>query len=235
MKRFIALLIILFFLVVSTVPAIAAATKGYASVAAWAEIAVNGRRHVEYTTNIDTSYAQTLWITVALSAVQDHPNGAVISVMVNCSGANDDWCMLGNQMRGVQTSTACTKSDVLVEAAATSTNIEVTDPGSAGNLDHHDKWIFIENTAAVANSEVVYLTDHDDATDDIDILLGLAHTQETSADIFTINGDGQTNSPVSFHGFTLPLDVKNIDIIIFNDDAACTIHTRAHITFASGL
>ena len=235
MKRFITLLITLLLSVAYTMPAFAAATKGYASVAAWAEIAANGRRHITYTSNIDTSYSQTLWITVALSAAQDHPNGAIITVMVNCSGANDDWYMLGSQMRGVQTSTACTKSDVLVEAAATSINIEVTDPGSAGNLDHHDKFIFIENTVAVANSEVVYLTDHDDATDDIDILLGLAHTQETSADIFTINGDGQANSPVSFHGFTLPLDVKNIDIIIFNDDAACTIHTQAHITFASGL
>jgi len=136
----------------SKVTGVSTLAKDVAEVDAWAEIAASATREGA-TVDISALYDVTLYIDCALSSTNAHASGTEIIVQVSSLTSGDaGWTNL--TAFGGPAATAI-KVDLGGDEAAGQTELTVTNPVTA-NLDLLGKWVFLENTATPANSEIVY-------------------------------------------------------------------------------
>lgn len=119
----------------------------------WTAIAAQG---ILETGAIDVSgaYEALLHIDCAISSTTAH-TGTEIRVQARSEAGLDEWSDLPSFVGPTGTAT---KSDFTSEEAAGQTILSITNP-TAGNLNHLGKFIFLEDTAAIAQCEIAYITD----------------------------------------------------------------------------
>jgi hypothetical protein len=104
--------------------------------------------------DVSTGYENTLHIDVALSATTAITAGMEIIVQVRKETALDEWTDLvrftGPIGTGVKSDFVGTANDI------GDTVLDVTDPAT-GCLDHLGKFIFLEDTATIAQCEIAFL------------------------------------------------------------------------------
>jgi len=179
----------------------------------WAQIAAAAiRLGAEFTFTDDLG--GVLEIFVAHDSVNAHANGAMLVVVVNdqTSGNDKGWIPL-ESFNGIRSTPAtAVKVDVDVECAATATQLKVASTGGGDEFETKMDRYFVKNNT-IANSEIV--RNNGFANDDyITLLRGLTNTQETTADVFNIVYSWLCRVPQEF---------RRAQVIIWNDDADCTI------------
>jgi len=101
------------------------------------------------------SWGTTLHIDLAQSSTTANTTGIEIIVQIRKEDALDEWTDLpGGRFIGI-TGTA-KKSDFFAQEAAGQTELTVTDPATGG-LDNIGKFIFLEDTATIAQCEIAFL------------------------------------------------------------------------------
>lgn len=179
----------------------------------WAQIAAAAiRKGAEFAFTDDLG--GVLEIFVAHDSVNAHANGASMVVEVNdqTSGNDEGWIAL-ESFNGIRSSGGtAVKVDVDVECAATATQLKVASTGAASEFETKMDRYFVKN-AVIANSEIVRNNGFVD-NDYITILDGLTNLQEVTADVFNI---------VESWLCRVPQEFRRARVIIWNDDADCTI------------
>ena len=139
---------------ISKITDISTLTKAVEAVDAWAEVAQGaGGIREGATVAVNPNYQTTLHIDACLSEAVAETAGATIYVEVSSNTTGDaDWTVLTSF--GGPTATA--ESEALsADEAAAQTILSVTNPTTA-NLDNPSRFIFFEDTASAANSEIVF-------------------------------------------------------------------------------
>lgn len=194
-----------------------ALTKSVAAVDEWAEVAQNAVRKGA-TTDVSGCYSAALHIDVALSSETAHTGSKIeVQVSSNTSG-NEDWSTL-TEFIG-PTGTANSENPSGSEAAG-QTVIEVA--STTGLYDDDEtRWIFIEDTGTVADSEMCLLVSHV-ADTSITIQDGLTNAKDTSDVIFDI---------ADTYVIDIPIWANRVSVIYDNtyDSDGATIHTRCRIS-----
>jgi len=207
-------------------------TKSVAAVDEWAEVAQNTIREGA-TVDVSGCYAATLHIYCCLSSATAHTGTEIIVQLSSNTSGDEDWTPLTKFIGPIGTAH---KIDLGGDEAAAQTVLTVTDPVT-NNLDHNGKFIFIEHTGTVANSEIVYQTTNSgDAGDTITILDGLTNAQTAAAsDFYDI--DHATNSAVGMYPIPLPMSANRVRVIYNNtyDADGATVHTNCRITKTTAL
>lgn len=104
--------------------------------------------------DLSAAYGATLHIDCAQSSTTANTTGIEIIVQVRKEATVDEWTDLVRFIG--PTNAAATKSDMVGTNNAAATVLGVTNPAT-GNLDHLGKFIFIEDTATIAQCEVAFL------------------------------------------------------------------------------
>lgn len=104
--------------------------------------------------DVSDCYEATLHIDCAISSTTAH-TGTEIIVQVRSEASLDEWTKLAVL---VGPSGTATKSDFAAEEAAGQTTLSITNP-TTGNLNHIGKFIFLQDTATVAQCEIAYITE----------------------------------------------------------------------------
>jgi len=204
-----------------------ALTKSVAAVDEWAEVAQNTVREGA-TTDVSGCHSAILHVDCCLSSATAHTGTEIIVEVSSNTSGDEDWTPLVRFIGPIGTAH---KVDLGGDEAAGQTVLSVTDPVT-NNLDHNGKFIFIEHTGTVANSEIVYQTTNSgDAGDTITILDGLTNAQ-TAADSDFYDIDHATNSAVGMYVVELPLSANRARTIYNNtyDADGSTVHTKCRIT-----
>lgn len=192
-----------------------ASTKTVAAVDEWAEVAQNAVREGA-TTDISTSYAAALHIDVALSSTTAH-TGTKISVQISSSATDEDWTTLTEFIGPIGTAA----SEVLsgVEAIG-QTVLEVA--STTGFVADETRWIFLEDTGTVADSEMLLLVS------------AVANTSVTVQDGLTVAKDG---SDILFniaenYIIELPFTASRVRVVYDNtyDSNGATVHTKCRVS-----
>jgi len=102
--------------------------------------------------DVSDSLSATLHIDVALSSVTAS-TGLEVIVQVRSEAALDEWTTLTRFIGPVGTGQ---KSDFAAQEVVGQTVLSVTDPAT-GDLDHVGKFIFLEDTATIAQCEIAWL------------------------------------------------------------------------------
>ena len=102
--------------------------------------------------DVSDCQAATLHIDVALTSTTAS-TGMEIIVQIRSEASLDEWSTLTRFIGPIGTGQ---KADFAGVEAAGQTTLSVTDPASA-DLDHIGKFIFLEDTGAVANCEIAWL------------------------------------------------------------------------------
>lgn len=108
------------------------------------------------TLDCSASRSTILHIDIAQSSVTANTTGIEIIVQGRKEDLLDEWtdiCRFNALSLG-----AATKSDFAAQEAAAQTILSVTNP-TAGNLDHVGKFIFLEDTATIAQCEMAFITE----------------------------------------------------------------------------
>lgn len=207
-------------------------TKSVAAVDAWAEVTAGTVREGA-TVDVSDCYDCQLHIDVCLAEAGAEAIGATIRVEVSSATSGDSfWSQL--TAFGGPTGTAF-KVDIAGDEAAGQTVISVTNPTTA-NLDHPGKYLFIENTATPANSEIVFqVSNEGDAGDTITILDGLTNAQAAAdGDIWEI--DSASASVVGQYVVALPSSTNRVRVLYDNIQATgMDVFSRCRISKVTGI
>ena len=193
-------------------------TKNGSQVEEWAQIAAAATRiGADIATPDDVGVL--LEITVCHDSANPHANGALVTVEVsgNTSG-DEDWSEL---IPGGYRSSGGTaeKDDVDIESSGMTLYIASTS-GFTTKMDRY----FVKNNT-IANSEIVRNNGY--AIDDyIQLVDSLTNTQQTSADIFSIVDQWIVRVPKEF---------RRARVLVWNDDADCTICSRTRRALATDI
>jgi len=202
-------------------------TKAVEAVDAWAEV-VAGTCREGAIKDISPNYETVLHIDVCLAEATAETAGCQILVQVSSDTSGDAaWSNL-TQLGG-PVGTAF-KTDIAADEAAGQTVLSVTNPTTA-NLDHPGKFLFIENTATPANSEIVFqVSNEGDAGDTITILDGLTNAQAAAdGDIWEI--DSATASVVAMFVISIPAGVSRVRVLYNNIQATgADVFTRCRLS-----
>lgn len=106
--------------------------------------------------DVSASWDSALHIDVCQSSVTANTTGIEIIVQGRKEDALDEWSTITRFV--VLALGAATKSDFAAQEAAGQTTLSVTNP-TAGNLDHLGKFIFLEDTVAIAQCEIAFITE----------------------------------------------------------------------------
>jgi hypothetical protein len=226
-KRILSFTIIALFLL----PCIAegALTKSTDVVDVFAEVTAGTAREGA-TYDLSTAYQATLCIDVCLSEAAAETAGGTIWVEISSNTTGDaDWEVLTSF--GGPTGTPF-KRDLSAEEAAGQTVLSTLDPVT-GNLNHHGKFLFIEDATA-ANSEIVFsVSDQGDAGDTITVLDGTTTTHADTGDIWSIDG---TASAVAQYVVNIPDTAYRVRVVYDNINATGTdFFSRARLTKITGI
>lgn len=102
--------------------------------------------------DVSAAYEATLHIDVALSSTTAS-TGLEIIVQIRSEASLDEWTTLTRLIGPAGTGV---KSDFAAQESAGETVLSVTNPAT-GKLDHVGKFIFLEDTATIAQCEIAYL------------------------------------------------------------------------------
>jgi hypothetical protein len=102
--------------------------------------------------DVSDAVSATLHIDVALSSTTAS-TGLEVIVQVRSEASLDEWSILTRFIGPVGTGQ---KSDFAAQEAAGQTTLDVTNPAT-GDLDHVGKFIFLEDTATIAQCEIAWL------------------------------------------------------------------------------
>lgn len=193
-------------------------TKSGAQVDEWAQIAAAAMR-IGADIAIPDDMGILLEITVCHDSANAHANGALVTVEVSSNTTGDeDWSELPGGIFRTTGGTA-EKDDVDVESSGVTLYITST----SGFITKNDRY-FVKN-ATIANSEVV--RNNGSATDDYIVLVdALTNTQQTTADIFSV---------VDQQVVSVPKEFRRARVLVWNDDADCTICTRTRKALATDI
>ncbi len=110
---------------------------------------------VQLSDDIDLAnvFASTIHIDVAMSSTTANTTGIEIIVQIRKEVTVDEWT---NLVRFIGPTGTAVKSDVATQTAAGETVLAVTNPAT-GKLDHVGKFIFLEDTATIAQCETAFL------------------------------------------------------------------------------
>lgn len=192
-----------------------ALTKSVAAVDEWEDVAQNTIREGAVV-DISSCYQAALHIYCCLSSITAHSGTEIIVEVSSASSGDEDWTPWARYLGPVGTAT---KVDLGEDEAAGQTVLTVIDPVT-NNIDINGKFIFLKNTATIANSEVAYQTSNSgDAGDTITVLDGLTNAQTAAnTDIYTV--DSPTVHAVSQNVIVLPNTASRVRVIYNN-----TYHT----------
>jgi hypothetical protein len=195
---------------------------------AWAEVAAASVREGA-AVDVSDAVAATLFIDTALSSTNAMGTAPEIIIEVSSASSGDDcWHKLAPVSGPTGTPN---KADFKNLEAAGQTVLDVTDPVT-NNLDYDGKYVFIEDTADVTKSEIVFQTAHGaDADDTVTVLDGTTNEHADTADMYTLDGAAPT-SAVAFYVATLPPCCR-ARVLVNNRDSDSTLHTRTRIAKAT--
>lgn len=233
MKKILYLILALLFI---SSNAQAALTKSVEAVDAWAEVAQGAGGFREGATiDVSPNYQTTLLIDACLSEAVAETAGATIFVEISSNTTGDaDWEVLTSF--GGPTGTA--ESEALsADEAAGQTVLSVLNP-TTNNLDNPARFIFFEDTASAANSEIIFqVTNEGDAGDTITVLDGLtnAHAAATSL-MWFIDSTTTYSNAVAQYVVSIPDTANRVRVIYDNTHStAADIFTRARLTKITGI
>ena len=106
--------------------------------------------------DVSTYYKATVYIDIAQSSTTANTTGIEIIVQVRKKATVNEWVDIHRFV--TLANAAASKSDCVgtPAGAAAATTLGVTNPAT-GNLDHVGKFIFIEDTATIAQCEIAFL------------------------------------------------------------------------------
>lgn len=107
--------------------------------------------------DVSASWDSIIAIDVCQSSTTANTTGIEIRVEGRKEDALDEWTDIVGAFR-VLAFGAATKSDFAAQEAAGQTTLSVTNP-TTGNLDHIGKYIFLEDTATIAQCEIAFLVE----------------------------------------------------------------------------
>lgn len=230
MRKLIPLILILFF--VQT--AYAVPTKSVSQVLEWTLIDSDDVQTTE-TITVTGNYAHILHIDCCLASTDAHEGTEIIVQISSEADVNDSWT---NWRRFVGPTGTATKSDC--NDASSGTTVYVTNPAT-GNLDHDGKFIFIYDTATIANSTIAYQVDNSGDAGDTITLLEAPNTTDTDCDIYTIDGNMEdgANSAVGTYAVELPISASYARVIFNNfydtDGTNANVCVRVRLSKVTGL
>lgn len=113
---------------------------------------------VVHSTEFDTSasWDSIIAVDVCQSSTDANTTGIEIIVQGRKEDSVDEWEVITKV--NVLALGVATKSDFAAQEAAAQTTLSVTDP-TTGNLDHLGKFIFLEDTATINNSEIAFIVE----------------------------------------------------------------------------
>ena len=194
--------------------------KATASVDEWAQVAAAAIREGA-AIDVSVAYEGILHIVIAHDSINAHALGAKITVETRAGDGDEDWREYAVFQTGGGTAV---KVDVDVECAAAATQLKVASTGGSSEFETKNDLYFVKN-AAIANSEIVRNNGFSD-NDYITILDGLENTQEVTADVFNI---------VEQFRLELPLGCSTARVLVWNNDADCTICTKTDLEQVTSL
>lgn len=106
--------------------------------------------------DVSASFGSMLAIDVCQSSVTANTTGIEVIVQGRKTDSIDDWQEITRFI--VLALPAAVKSDFAAQEAAGQTTLSVTNP-TTGKLHQAGKYIFLEDTATIAQSEIAYLTE----------------------------------------------------------------------------
>lgn len=107
--------------------------------------------------DVSASWDSIIAIDVCQSSTTANTTGIEIRVEGRKEDALDEWTDIVGPFV-VLALGAATKSDFAAQEAAGQTTLSVTNP-TTGNLDHIGKYIFLEDTATIAQCEIAFITE----------------------------------------------------------------------------
>ena len=105
--------------------------------------------------DVSASWDSILEVTICQSSATANTTGIVFIVQGRREDSVDEWTDIVGPIN-VLALGAATKSDFAAQEAAGQTVLDVTDPATGG-LDNIGKFIFLEDTATINNSEIAFL------------------------------------------------------------------------------
>lgn len=111
---------------------------------------------VAHSTEYDTSasWDSVIAVDVCQSSTDANTTGVEVIIQGRQEDSVDEWTTIVKI--NVLALGAATKSDFAAQEAAAQTILSITNP-TAGNLDHVGKFIFLEDTATINNSEIAFI------------------------------------------------------------------------------
>lgn len=106
--------------------------------------------------DVSASWSSIIHIDIAQSSVTANTTGIEIIVQGRKEDSLDEWTDISRF--NALSFGAATKSDFAAQEAAAQTILSITNP-TAGNLDHVGKFIFLEDTATIAQCEIAFITE----------------------------------------------------------------------------
>jgi len=199
-----------------------AIAKSVLEVDAWAEIAVATiRKGAEI--DLSAVYENIITVVVAQNTTNPHANGALITLQTNAQNDTDGWRVEQEVRTPGGTAVGTTVDQISVSGGNT---LFVASTGVGDEFETKNDLYFVE---AGAYSEVVR---NNGFTNDVSITVldALEQTHDPSeADpvpVFNV---------VTEHRFFVPAGASTARILVWNDDADCTIFTRIDIEKMTGV
>ena len=103
------------------------------------------------------SWNTTLHIDIAQSSVTANTTGIEIIVQGRKEDALDEWTDI-TRFNALSYAAVAVKSDFAAEEAAGQTTLSITNP-TTGKLNHLGKFVFIEDTASIAQCEIAFVVE----------------------------------------------------------------------------
>ena len=107
--------------------------------------------------DVSASLGSILAIDVCQSSVTANTTGIEIIVQGRKEDSLDEWATI-TRFTALAFAAAATKSDFAAQEAVGQTTLSVTDP-TTGNLQHLGKFVFLEDTVAIANCEIAFVVE----------------------------------------------------------------------------
>jgi len=186
-------------------------TKSTAPIDGWGQVAVGAiRKGNEH--DVSGYYGAVLNVIIAHDSTNAHANGALVTIETRAGDEDEDWRELVTFRSAGGTAA---QVNVDEECPAGSTQLKVN---STAQFETKNDQYFVKN-ASLGNSEIV--RNNGFAGDDyIELLDGLTNTQEITSVVF---------DKVEQFAMAIPFEASRVRVLVWNDDADCTICTKTDI------
>jgi len=195
-------------------------TKSVAEIDAWAQVAVGAiRKGAEI--DLSAVYENIITVVVAHNSTNPHANGALITLQTNAKNDihTDGWRVEQEVRTPGGTAVGTTVDQLSVSEGNT---LFVDSTGLGDQFETKNDLYFVE---AGVFSEVVR---NNGFTNDVSITVldALEQSHDTPEPVFNV---------VTEHRFFVPAGASTARILVWNDDADCTIFTRTDLEKQTGI